>query len=357
LFFCTFLFFALIHVISLLYAMDLPGLEYSKRLNHNSYGFVIALTLGMGLRDRRSIHRLLWLMLVFFGGWSIFEILSLPAGDSFCKGSFGENYCNDRFIGTSHINPNSIAMGLVILFSVYLCYAFIARDKRVTGLVLCGLGTTTFLLLLTKSRLSLLTAVFVTVPVALITQKRMLNIRKRIIVACLVFSLIAPLLAFTWFKNAEQERKSPSSAIARFHLWQDSIDILTHPPWYRFYIGYGNVKNVNSILADHYGMPIIANHTHNIYFQTLLETGMLGLVALIFIFGVALFGVCREWKINKLVDGDLSPVFITAIATILAVGQMDHVLKYLSGKLVWIILGLAFAYGKLGFQENPEELF
>lgn len=345
LFFCTFLFFALIHVISLLCVMDLPGLEYSKRLNHNAYGFVIALSLGMGLRDRRSIHRLFWLMLIFYGGWNIFELFSLSPEAFSVHG---------RFIGIRYSNPNAIAMVYVILFSVYLGYALTVREKRIAGLVLCGLGVTIWLLLLTKSRSSLLTVGFATVPVALITQKGQLDFKKRLAAACLVFFLIAPLLAFTWYSHAGKDRKSPETAIIRFQLWQDSLDMLVRPPWYRFYIGYGNIKNVNAKIADHYGIPVLANHAHNIYFQTLIETGVLGLVTLIFIFGVALFGVCREWKVNKPANGDLSPVFITAIASILFVGQMDHVLKYSSGKLVWIIIGLALAYGKMGFQENTE---
>jgi len=352
LFFYSFVLFMVIHVISLICAMDLPGMEFSKRNNHNFYGFVIALTLGMGLRDRRSIHRLLWLMLAFFGGRSIFEIFSLPAGESFCKGTHNGNLCIDRFIGISQDNPNYVAMGLVILFSVYLCYAFITRDKRITGLVLCALGMTTLLLLLTRSRASLLTAAFVTIPVAFITQKRLFNFRKRLIIACLVFFLIAPLLAFSWYSTVDHpERKSAKSAIARFHLWQTSLDIVAHPPWYRLYIGYGNIKHVFSKVAKQYGTAMGANHSHNIYVQTLVENGILGLMTLIFIFGIVLLGVCREWKVQSLANGDISPVFITTIATILVVGQMDHVLKYLSGKLVWIILGLAFAYGKLGFQE------
>jgi O-antigen ligase len=243
-------------------------------------------------------------------------------------------------------------MGLVILFSVFICYAFIVRGKRITGLVLCGLGATTLLLFLTNSRSSLLTATFVTVPVMLITQKRLGSFRKRLIAACLVVFLITPLLAFIWFSHAEKGRKSPANVITRYHAWQTSLDMATREPWYRFYIGYGNIKGVNIKVADHFGLDFSIGHSHNMFFQTLIEMGMLGLMTLIFIFGLALHGVYREWKVNKQASGDLSPVFITTIITILVVGQMDHILKNLPGQLVWIIVGLALAYGKLGYQES-----
>lgn len=343
LFFCAFILSALIFVISLFGAMDLPGMKFTDRNNDGFYGIVIALTLGMGIRDRKSIHRLLWLMLIFFGGWSIVEFFSLSPETSFVTG---------RFVGIKNINPNIIAMGLLILFSVFTCYAFIVRGKRIFGLMLCGLGATTLLLLLTKSRSSLLTAAFVTVPVALITQRRLLNFKKRLIAACIVFLLITPLLAFVWYSNVETERKSPVNAIKRFHTWQISLEMTTHRPWYRLFIGHGSIKGVNIKIADQFELDFPDGHSHNIFFQTLLETGMLGLMTLIFIFGIALQGVYREWKVNKHASGDLSAVFITTIATILTVGQMDHVLLKLPGKLVWIILGLALAYGKLGYQES-----
>jgi len=343
LFFYALIFFALIHVTSLFGAIDLPGMELSRRNNNNFYGIVIALTLGMGLRDRRSIHRLLRLMLVFLGGWSIFELFSLSPEASFVGG---------RFIGIRHVNPNTIAKVLVIMFSVFICYAFIAKGRKIVGLMLCGLAATTLLLLLTQSRSSLLTATFVTVPVALITQKRLLNFQKRLIPACLVFFLIAPLLAFNWYSHADPGRKSFKTAVIRFNTWQTSLDMATREPWYRFYIGYGSIKDVNEILTEHFGLDSHRGHSHNIFLQTLLETGMLGLMTLIFIFGITLHGVYREWKVNQQASGDHSPVFITTIATILIVGQMDHVMNSLSGKLVWIILGLALAYGKLGIQES-----
>ena len=341
--FCTLMLFALINVTSVFGAMDLPGMEFSKRNNDSFYGIFIALTLGMGLRDRRSIHHLLWQVLVFFGGWSVFELFSRSTETFLVDG---------RFIGIRHMNPNSLGMGLVILFSVFLSYAFIPRDKRVIAVVLCGFAATIWLLLLTQARSSLLTAVFVTVPVALITQKNWLNFKRSLVVASLVFFLISPLLAFSWYSLADEGRKSPFTVIVRLHTYESSLDIATRQPWYRFYIGYGSIKGVNASLTEHFGVDSHQGHSHNIFLQTLIETGILGLMTLIFIFGIALHGVYREWKVDKQAGGDLSPVFITTIITILVVGQMDHVLQHESGKLAWIIVGLAMAYGKLGYQES-----
>ena len=343
LFFCSLMLFALINVISVFGAMDLPGMEFSKRNNSSFYGVFISLTLGMGLRDRRSIHRLVWLVLVFFGGWSIFELFSRSTETSFADG---------RFIGIRHINPNILGMGLVILFSVFLSYAFIPRDKRVIAVVLCGFAAIIWLLLLTQARSSLLTAVFVTVPVALITQKRWLNFKRSLVAACLVFFLISPLLAFSWYSLADKGRKSPYTGVVRLHTYESSLDIATRDPWYRFYIGYGSIKGVNASLTEHFGVDSHNGHSHNIFLQTLIETGALGLVTFIAIFWVALHGVGRQWKNDKQAGGDLSPVFITTIITILVVGQMDHVMLNIPGKLVWIIVGLAMAYGKLGYQES-----
>jgi len=207
---------------------------------------------------------------------------------------------------------------------------------------------------LTQSRSSLLTAAFVTVPVALITQKRLLSFRKRFVAASLVFFLFAPILAFGWFSIADTGRKSPKTAYIRFQTWQTSLDIATREPWYRFYIGYGSIKDVNETLTEHFGLDSHLGHSHNVFLQTLLEMGILGLINLVIIFGIAFHGVYREWRIDKQAGGDLSPVFITAIATMLAVGQMEALLWGVQGKMVWIIVGLALAYGKLSYQESAE---
>lgn len=337
--------FAVINILSVLLAVDAPGMTFSDRNNDYVYGLTIAAALGLGLRNMRDIDRMLLVMMVLFGVFYTAELLTLP---------FRVPYKDGRFIGIREYNANIMAMNLLMMFSIYLASFFRVKGRLFTLLCFSGAVVMCIFLFLTKTRFALLTMSFITVPTAIIIQRRFSGVKVRLMAALLIIFIFTPAASYYWWQRADAGRKSPVNIMRRIKTWQASYEIMKLSDSYRLIIGHGNMEDVFEKLNKHYEVDTknlkMIVHTHNMFIQTFLETGMLGFINLVALWVLALFGVLKLWYRNYSEHFDLAVPLSTSLITIVVMGQMDYPLWSINGKIAWFLLGLSFAYIKTSLE-------
>ncbi len=339
--------FAIINILSVLLAVDAPGMTFSDRNNDYIYGLTIAAALGLGLRNMRDINRMLLVMMGLFGVFYTAELFTLP---------FRAPYINGRFIGIREYNANIMAMNLLMMFSVYFSSIYRSRGRFFTLLCVNGALVTFALLLMTKTRFALLTMIFVTLPLSLFLQRSFGSVKQRFVVALLTICFIAPAGSYYWWQRAEAGRKSTTNIFRRIESWRTSLKIMERSEPVRMVIGQGNMKDVYGKLNEKFQINMDSQkgivHTHNLLIQTLLETGILGVLNLVFIWVLAWVGVFVIWIRNHPDGLGLEIPLATSLTTIVFMGQMDYPLWSINGKLAWFLLGLTYALIKVSLERK-----
>lgn len=336
-----------INLISTVYSPEALGLSFSDRSNEYFYGAVIAFAAGIGLKSKLGVRRLLIGLLAAYVLWYAVEIMAIPFNSPFQDG---------RFVGLWKYNTNMISMQALIILSLLVGYLFVADDKKTKQFVIFGTLLATTILFLTKTRFTLLTFVFVAVPVSLLCQKRYGSFKNRFIAAFLIILIMMPSLTYLWWK-VSPDRHGMSSLRSRVIIWEESIDIIADMPWQRKVIGYGNDKDLFPRLVkirDPESRLVNHPHAHNVLIQTFLETGIVGVTALVFLWLQAFAGVMYALLKERKESFCLSGVFVTSLVTIAVMSQMDYSLSHIRGKLVWFVLGLSIAYGRVGMAEDRQ---
>jgi len=141
----------------------------------------------------------------------------------------------------------------------------------------------------------------------------------------------------------------------RIAAWKIALQITEKSPWYRPIIGYGRFTQTFDGLAEYYDTDYNKidksllirgrfHHCHNVLLQTFIETGVLGLTALIFIWVMAFYRALSAW-LRQIEPTMISGVMAIALITMAFMGQVDYCFYAVPGFLCWFLLGLSFASG------------
>jgi O-antigen ligase len=333
--------FAGVNILAIVLAPDLLGMDVSHWDDEYFYGVVLALSLGLGSRRLGIARELLVIFMVISALYVIREIVCLnPSAFTIPEG---------RLSGLDGLYPNRLAMILLFMAASFLAGLQMMRSRITILACLTIFFLTVYLLVLTDSRFALLTFGLVTVPTAIFFQRRWGSFKQRVVVACLIFFLLAPLGGWLWYMGATPERRSTRNAYNRLEGWKAAVYFISEGPWYRAVIGYGDFKKTFLILADHYNFDAASYdlvHTHNVPLQIFMETGLFGVIFMVLPWWVVFSIMIRTWTSASEKDSIVAGCLISIFLTVLISSQMDLTLAKEPGRLIYYLLGTAFALGK-----------
>jgi O-antigen ligase len=344
--------FAAVNFLAVILAPELPGMTMANRDNEYFYGAVLALSLGFGSRKMAVSRDLMLIFLVLSAIYVCRELIWLDQS-VFTVGG--------RLSGLDGLHPNRLAMILLFMAAAFLAGLQMLRSRIA---VLAGLAmffVTAYLLMLTGSRFALLTFGFVTIPSALLFQRRWGSFRQKVAAACLILFLLAPLGGLLWYMKAGPERRSPINIYGRLAGWTASIYFVREGAWYRAIIGYGDFKQTFTTLADHYDVDLTPFpglvHAHNVPLQVFMETGVIGVVLMVLPWWVVFSILIRTWTTGREEHAALAGCLIVILLTVVVASQMDFTLAHISGRMVHYFLGTAFTVGVTSRQGDENPLF
>jgi O-antigen ligase len=335
--------FLTINLTSAVLAEELPGRGgFSWRGMHLT-GILVAFAAGVGLRRRGAVERLLGWLLLLSGIWYLGETVTMPWRSAFEDGRLA----GDRGY------PTLLAAELVLLIALYLGNSLAWRRRLSRAASLAGAGLTGVLLFMTKGRAALLVLGAVAIPAVLLFQRRLGRTRTRIAAVCLWLLLLAPLGLVAWWCAASPERRSGTTVRSRLTIYRLCFQATANAPWYRAVIGHGPSRRVYpATVARYAGEPprVLGQkirHAHNNLFQIFLETGLIGVLAVTALWLIAFRSAWVAWRSDC---GDsrssaLPGVLLAALVTVAANGAADYTLWHVTGRLSWLVVGLAFASG------------
>ena len=210
------------------------------------------------------------------------------------------------------------------------------------------------LLYLTRARGALLSIALVSAPGVGFFQARFGTRKQKIIAVCLWLLLVVPAAGLVWWQLAPPSRRSMDTVYSRLRAQKICAQIMARGPWYRVVIGHGRSSRVFSAAAAHYGTerPLSVGepmlHSHNVLTQTLIETGVLGVAALVLVWCAAAWAAFSAWRRERGAAATIAGTLLVTLLTIAALSQVEYTLWKIGGRLSWLVLGLAFAWGISG---------
>ena len=138
-------------------------------------------------------------------------------------------------------------------------------------------------------------------------------------------ALVASILANTApFQKNELDPNHPLDAFTsgRTILWRQAIQ---HPPervWLG--VGIGNEADASAVLSFKIGnVPVQVKHLHNFLMDTWYETGLLGLGALLALFGAVFGRLARVWRRLSVADRQRAGILLAAVLAIITAGLLS----------------------------------
>jgi O-antigen ligase len=248
-----------------------------------------------------------------------------------------------RWRATSFLHdPNSLAgyLNLVLPFAL-ACYLLgRGKWKKLGGWTL-GLG---FVALLSTQSMGGTVAFGSILVLAIFCfarsgKKRLVLLAGLCALVCL-FYLLRPILNPT-----HTEGEVGSSAISRLMLWSTAWDYFVRFPV--FGVGWGNFTHLyGSDLSSFFQPDALA--VHNIYLQLLAETGLVGFVAFLYLVVQSWRQARSQWRSSiDFLDLALAFGVLGALLSVLVQGFVDFLLEGQIPTLLWVLLALLVASGRL----------
>jgi O-antigen ligase len=331
--------FLAVNVLAILLSDELPGMGTTNTGWTHGPGIVVALAFLLATRREALARRFVGTLLVCAGVWYAYELASHL---------WRWPYADGRFAGSRGFHTY-VAMELLLLLSLYAGHAIGAKNRRVVAASSVGALLVGAFLFLANTRFTLVAMATVTLPAMLLLQKRLGNMRRRAVLAAVWLFVILPIGALVWWGGASEERLSARNASTRVGAWKVALQIAGRSPARKLLIGHGRYRRVFPAAAEAYGIDTSAwqgerlAHAHSLFLQTLVETGLVGVVALIAVFVSAIVCCAKSWRLRDPPDDALCATLLVVLASALAMGMMDYSLHFVAGEITWMVLGVAAA--------------
>ncbi|MDR1530833.1 MAG: O-antigen ligase family protein [Clostridiales bacterium] len=248
-------------------------------------------------------------------------------------------------------NPNNYAEFLTLFLPV--CLAFVLnRRSDLARLVTSGMFLVcAAVLLLTYSRSSYVVAVFAFALFILLRNKRLIPFALVLAMLCLPFIPSSIANRFMSITSGD------SSSTYRFIIWRAVQRMLAENFVWLSGVGmgpeaFGKVYRAYAVIE-----AMTAMHSHNLFLQVWVETGLFGLASFIAL-------LASTWKRNvaaALNTADLAMknyfvAFAASIAGIALFGMVEYVWFYPRIMLAfWVMMGLAMAAARLSKKPEPAD--
>ncbi len=235
-------------------------------------------------------------------------------------------------------NPN--VLGEYLLLAIPVGIAFMWSEKKFwTKFTYAGISAALLLcLILTMSRgcwigLILSAVIFIT-----FVDGRYWSLG---IIALFLLPMVLPASVLNRFLSIGNLGDTSSSY--RLYIWLGTIDMLKD----FWLVGIGPGSQAYNLIYPRYSYPsITAPHSHNVYLQQMVETGIVGLGALVFI--MFAFFKCAAGKVHTLSKKNKDRVMLIAlcagVAGFLLQGVFDYVFyNYRVFMMLWMYISFASA--------------
>lgn len=138
-------------------------------------------------------------------------------------------------------------------------------------------------------------------------------------------ALVAGILANTApFQKNELDPNHPLDAFTsgRTILWRQAIQHPPERPWLG--VGIGNEADASAVLSFKIGnVSVQVKHLHNFLMDIWYETGLLGLGALLALFGAVFGRLARVWRRLSVADRQRAGILLAAVLAIITAGLLS----------------------------------
>jgi len=238
-------------------------------------------------------------------------------------------------------NPNVLGEYLVAVLMMNLMLIGTSKNILRKFILLIPLGINTLTLLLTFSRGAWIGFAFAFVIMVIVYEKRFLPI---IVLAGILSLFVLPQVfvdrILTIFISS-----GDSSTDYRVFIWFGSKNILKDYWLFGTGLGYGSFSKIYSL----YRMgEIYAAHSHNIFYEILIETGIFGLMTFLYMMLKAfIIGIKNIVETNNRYTRMIIITGISALAGLLLHGLVENTLfdvRIIT--LLWLLLGFVMYQGE-----------
>ena len=237
-----------------------------------------------------------------------------------------------------YLTANAVALYVVPLVGVAAAYALHSSDRieRVTGAAFVGVGVVITALSFSRGGYLALAAVIVAVA---LSHRRRLVLLGVAVVALVALGLIPPIRHRIVI---ETENVYGNTVQSRIDLWNGAIKLIEHRPLVGAGL-YGFQQRVQPYLTNFHSSAQFID-PHNIVLNFWVETGLLGLVAAAWLFGLGFFFSWRGWRSSA--DGwrPLELGVFLALVAVVVHGMVD--VPYFKNDLsleFWTFLALCYS--------------
>ncbi|HEX2946773.1 MAG TPA: O-antigen ligase family protein [Clostridia bacterium] len=250
----------------------LPDLRF---LGYYLTGFMMVLLLVVTLRTKKQIFELLAVALTgltIAGVFGIYQyIIKVPVNPAWVDTTLNQGSMTRVF--SFFNNPNDFAEIILIFVPFYFAMAFNAKHVLTKLLYLAMAVPPLFSILMTQARGAWIAIAIAAFVYVFFQEKRLIPVGILLAIAAV------PFLPHTIIMRLRSFNMADSSFQTRIDVWQTVIPILKD--YWVTGLGLGNdtllrvVKNYY-IFVDKGSLP---SHSHNLYLQLWLETGITGILA------------------------------------------------------------------------------
>lgn len=241
---------------------------------------------------------------------------------------------------TADYNFLSCYLIMVMPFILY----FIFTSKKLIAKTLYSLIfiLNVWCLLLTYSRGAWVAAILVFVIFALFKEKKLIFV---FIILIAIFAMFAPKNMLKRGKSLIEVNEFTKEATisSRLYLWKFGLNEIKKAP----FVGNGYGRDTFLLAYPELAKGETSWHTHNLFIDTALETGIQGLFAFLFL----LFSIFVKMFISykKATTTEEKMIIFTLFLAILAFlirCFFDHLLVANIGRLLWMIIGLGALFNE-----------
>ena len=255
---------------------------------------------------------------------------------------------NESFTGISqNRNISSSSLVFKLVFLIYLIDTSKLFSTKLTLKILEIVAL--FSIILLQSRFGLI-SIFIIYLLYFILMK---PLRKNIYISLIVSSLFFIYFQTNDFQNQVEKTyklenlRDDTSTIQRLSFYQKSISLYNEKPLYGHGLGSWKYKSLENYISDNNNI-LVPYYTHNDFLQTLMETGLMGLMIYLIFFFLLIRNILT-FRTNK----TFTPMILVLV--LVTFNSMINFPLHRTQEYIPFIICCSFIFSKRDFNEKNKK--
>ena len=255
---------------------------------------------------------------------------------------------NESFTGISqNRNISSSSLVFKLVFLIYLIDTSKLFSTKLTLKILEIVAL--FSIILLQSRFGLI-SIFIIYLLYFILMK---PLRKNIYISLIVSSLFFIYFQTNDFQNQVEKTyklenlRDDTSTIQRLSFYQKSISLYNEKPLYGHGLGSWKYKSLENDISDN-NKILVPYYTHNDFLQTLMETGLIGLIIYLIFFFLLIRNILT-FRTNK----TFTPMILVLV--LVTFNSMINFPLHRTQEYIPFIICCSFIFSKRDFNEKNKK--